>query len=76
MAGWKEKAEDAKKSEQGGGDQDLLDVTCRLSGQMEGVCDIQVRLRTAFVKDFIPFPNSSDQIPFLIPHKTAYVHTL
>ena len=26
LAGWKEKAEDAEKSEQGGGDQDLLDV--------------------------------------------------
>ena len=26
LAGWKEKAQDAEKSEQGGGDQDLLDV--------------------------------------------------
>ena len=43
---------------------------------MQSVCDIQVRLRAAFVKDFIPFPNSSYQIPFLIPHKTACVHTL
>ena len=43
---------------------------------MQSVCDIQVRLRAALVKNLIPFPNSSSQIPFFIPHKTACVHAL
>ena len=43
---------------------------------MQCVCDVQVRLWTALVKDFIPFPSCSGQFPLFVPNKAAGVQPL
>ena len=74
LADRKKKAEDAEKHEQGRGEQDLLDVTCISSSQMQSVCDIQIRIGTALVSDLISGCGSSQQLPFFVLHKAAQIH--
>ena len=59
LAGWEEKGEDAKTSEQGGGDDVPLQVHGWLSVQVQCVGDIQVRLWAAFVEHLVSFPLGS-----------------
>ena len=69
-----EKAENAEKHEQGRGEEDVLDVTCISSSQMQSIFDIQIRLGTALVSDLIPGCGSSQQLPFFVLHKVAQIH--